>query len=202
MELVRGVPLTSFMDGQLPVAARVGIVAQILQALAHMHARNVLHRDIKPENILVERNEHGVLSSRITDFGIASGIELNADDSLGESGHLVIGTPAYMAPERASDVGTAKPTSDLYSVGSMLYEMIVGTLPFTGNPIEVMVKKNPPRGRPHSRDTFGPRGFGLCGNEAAGARSRTPLSACDRRFAGPLALCGGADLGHDAYRFS
>jgi len=142
MELVRGVPLTSFMGAHLPVSARVGLVTQLLQALAHLHARNVLHRDIKPDNVLITRNPNGVLNSQITDFGIASGIESEPTDIRGDSQHLVIGTPAYMAPERASELGAAKPSSDLYSVGVILYELIAGHLPFDGNPIEVLVRKN------------------------------------------------------------
>ena len=97
-------------------------------ALAAAHAAGVVHRDIKPSNVFLHRTPHGEVP-KILDFGIARivgeqamGQKLTIDGSL-------LGTPAYMAPERFRR-GPYGPKSDVYSVGAMLYEMLSGRLPF------------------------------------------------------------------------
>lgn len=91
----------------------------IADALDYAHARNVIHRDVKPQNVLVAADGRVVL----TDFGLALNIQ---QGSLGE----VFGTAYYTAPEQARRSNAAVPASDLYSLGVMLYEMLVGVLPF------------------------------------------------------------------------
>lgn len=107
-------------------AEEVGrIVFSMADALAHTHEKGILHRDIKPGNILIERNtERPVL----TDFGLAKG---RSDDTLTAAG-FAVGTPAYMAPEQITDQFGGKPDgrADLFSLGTVAYEMITGQHPF------------------------------------------------------------------------
>jgi TolB-like protein/Flp pilus assembly protein TadD/tRNA A-37 threonylcarbamoyl transferase component Bud32 len=119
----------------LPVDEAVRIVREVAIALDHAHRRGVVHRDIKPENILLSEGQ-----ALVADFGIARAIGAAAGDTLTQVG-VAIGTPMYMSPEQASgDVADAR--SDLYSLGCTLYELLVGTAPFTGaTPQAVVVKQ-------------------------------------------------------------
>jgi tRNA A-37 threonylcarbamoyl transferase component Bud32/tetratricopeptide (TPR) repeat protein len=119
------------------------VVAQLMldlsSAVAYLHSRGVLHRDLKPANIILESTRDpsqeprdvSVLRPRVTDFGLAKLLRTSVDQSLDG---LVVGTPSYMSPEQAAgrvkDVGTH---SDVYSLGAILYELLVGHPPFTGN---------------------------------------------------------------------
>ena len=99
------------------------IAGDVLGALGAAHAAGIVHRDVKPGNILI--CDDG--SAKVADFGIATRVD--ADPT--SAGHL-IGTPAYLAPERLEG-GAASPRSDLYSLGVVLYEALAGTKPFTGD---------------------------------------------------------------------
>ena len=115
-------------EGALPVADAVLITRETLDALATAHARGIVHRDIKPENILLE-GRHAM----VADFGIAKAL---ADAVVGTgltTAGMSLGTPAYMAPEQALGESTTNHRADLYAVGVVLYEMLVGAPPFTGN---------------------------------------------------------------------
>ena len=129
MELVNGPSLTELLTGgPLPPGRVMDIVAQAATALAAAHAAGLVHRDIKPGNILIARG--GVV--KITDFGIAYAA---GSAPLTRTGAL-IGTPAYLAPERiAGSPGT--PASDLYALGIVAYECLAGTLPYSGTPVQV-----------------------------------------------------------------
>jgi hypothetical protein len=128
MELVDGPPLTDLIAaGPLPPAQVMDIVAQVATGLAVAHAAGVVHRDIKPGNLLIERG--GV---KITDFGVAYAA---GSAPLTRTGTL-IGTPAYLAPERVSGQA-AGPASDLYSLGMVAYECLAGRAPFTGTAMEI-----------------------------------------------------------------
>lgn len=136
MELVEGGTLASLMRSQkLSVDRAVEIVRQVLSALEFAHESGILHRDIKPSNILMGNNGQ----AKVSDFGIATIL-----DSAGEldltmtSG--VIGTPAYLSPERAEGSKEITPASDLFSVGVILYEMLTGQKPFSGeSPLAVLL---------------------------------------------------------------
>jgi serine/threonine protein kinase len=129
MELVDGPSLTELLaGGPLPPGRVMDIVAQAATALAAAHAAGLVHRDIKPGNILIARG--GVV--KLTDFGIAYAA---GSAPLTRTGAL-IGTPAYLAPERvAGSPGT--PASDLYALGIVAYECLAGTLPYSGTPVQV-----------------------------------------------------------------
>jgi tRNA A-37 threonylcarbamoyl transferase component Bud32 len=112
------------------VAVRVGI--QVAQALEAIHRHGIIHRDLKPANILIDRSGQALL----TDFGLAREIE-DAGKLTMEG--IVVGTPSYMSPEQASgDNSNLGPASDLYSLGTVLYEMLTGQLPFKGSVLEVL----------------------------------------------------------------
>jgi serine/threonine-protein kinase len=113
-------------SGELPVAEAISIMRDLAEALSYAHAQGVVHRDIKPENILLSAG--GAL---LTDFGIAKALHLAAADRDEQtSAGLAFGTPAYMAPEQAAADPQADHRADLYSLGAVAYEMLVGHPPF------------------------------------------------------------------------
>ena len=125
MELVDGITLKQYMERKGMVAWKevVHFTKQISKALAHAHERGIIHRDIKPQNILLLRD--GTI--KVGDFGIAA-LENEVYENNGEA----IGSIHYIAPEQArGECPDAR--SDIYSLGVMMYEMLTGGLPFTGN---------------------------------------------------------------------
>ena len=131
MELVEGRSLTAYCDERrLTLEQRLELFGQVCRGVQHAHQKGVIHRDLKPSNVLVA--EHGgVATPKIIDFGVAKAIgeELVAGASVTRAGHA-LGTPAYMSPEQArageSEVDTR---TDVYSLGVMLYRLLVGALP-------------------------------------------------------------------------
>ncbi len=143
MELLDGEPLSRLMhrEGPLAPARALRLTLQILDALAAAHRYGTIHRDLKPDNIFVmERGDGEQL--KLIDFGISQ----FAGSVAGTKGEI-IGTPAYMSPEQIRG-HKARPESDLYSLGVLLFEMLTGQAPFPGTvPKEVMkahLKEEPP----------------------------------------------------------
>lgn len=132
MEYVPGEPITDFCRRkELDVEGRLQLFLQVCEAIEHAHQKGIIHRDIKPSNVLVGmQGERQV--PKIIDFGIAkaTGPTLGPGTTFTAQGQLV-GTPAYMSPEQA-DVGTldVDTRSDIYSLGSLLYELLVGAPAF------------------------------------------------------------------------
>lgn len=130
MELVDGPSLASVLaSGPLDPARAMDVVAQAAAGLAAAHAAGLVHRDIKPGNLLLGRGGE----VKITDFGIAHAAGSAPITRIG----TVIGTPAYLAPERAAGA-PATPASDLYSLGVVAYECLAGVPPFSGDPAQVV----------------------------------------------------------------
>lgn len=123
--------------GRLPVAEAVEIARQVASALDYAHAQGVIHRDIKPENILLQAGQ-----AVVADFGIARAIDasLTGGRTLTETG-LAIGTPHYMSPEQIT-AEVAGPASDVYSLGCVLYEMLVGGPPFAGTTARALLGRH------------------------------------------------------------
>jgi len=123
-------------EKQLPVEDALRIVLEIAGALGYAHSLGVVHRDIKPENVLFEAG-HAV----IADFGIARAISEAVGENLTETG-LAVGTPMYMSPEQASGERTVDGRSDIYSLGCVFYEMLVGEPPYTGPTAQAVITKH------------------------------------------------------------
>lgn len=114
-------------DRELPVARAATLGREVLDALGYAHERGFVHRDVKPENILIAGG-HALVS----DFGIARVMGANITGALTQSG-IVIGSPTYMSPEQSAADEHIDARSDLYSVGCVLFEMLVGMPPYAGN---------------------------------------------------------------------
>jgi serine/threonine protein kinase/Tfp pilus assembly protein PilF len=133
MERVEGEPITPFCDRwRLDVHARIRLMIAVCEAVQHAHEKGVIHRDIKPSNVLVTWQD-GRPQPKVIDFGIAKALAAASATAGGDAGTQagqVIGTPRYMSPEQAAGGGTHLDTrSDVYALGMMLYELLVGRLP-------------------------------------------------------------------------
>lgn len=132
MELVQGLKITDFCDQhQLSPHQRLALFIQVCQAIQHAHQKGIIHRDIKPSNILVSLQE-SVAVPKVIDFGIAKATEGRLNDATVYTQlQQFIGTPAYMSPEQVGMSGRDIDTrSDIYSLGVLLYELLVGSTPF------------------------------------------------------------------------
>ncbi|MCP3978612.1 MAG: protein kinase [bacterium] len=140
MDLVRGPSLAEQIQrGPVPPQTAATVARKVALSLEHAHQAGFIHRDIKPENILLESNHR----PRVTDFGLVCELS-DDDDSL--TTH-VLGTPAYMAPEQAEG-GRLDVRTDVYGLGSVLYAMLAGEAPYSGElAAEVVdqVRAGPPR---------------------------------------------------------
>ncbi len=142
MELCRGHALSDLLNGRsLGPARAVPIAREVASALAAIHDAGIIHRDVKPGNILID-GQGGV---RLADFGIATSLQ----GDVGE-GAAPVGTLRYMAPEQAA--GAVDPRSDVYAVGAVLYEMLVGVPAFEGTVADLVTRfSEPPPELPASK---------------------------------------------------
>ena len=132
MELVHGVPITDYCDRhRLSVRQRLELFIQVCEGIQHAHQKAIIHRDVKPSNILITDQDGNPLP-KIIDFGVAKATaqRLTERTLFTELGQL-IGTPEYMSPEQAELTGEdVDIRTDVYSLGMVLYELLVGALPF------------------------------------------------------------------------
>lgn len=127
LEYVEGKALDELLgESHVPAARAIKLLTGIAQALGHAHASGVVHRDVKPGNILVRGGDHVVLG----DFGLAKDMEPGGG-RLTRTG-MIMGTPAYMAPEQAQS-RPVTPATDVYALGVMAFEMLSGRVPFTAD---------------------------------------------------------------------
>ena len=122
-------------ETQLGIDESVRITSDVADALDYAHRQGVIHRDIKPENILLANGQ-----PMVADFGIALAVSAASGGRKTESG-LSLGTPNYMSPEQATAEKVIGPRSDVYSLGSVLYELLAGVPPHTGSSVQQIIMK-------------------------------------------------------------
>jgi serine/threonine protein kinase len=121
-------------EGELPIAEAVWILREIADALAHAHMHQVIHRDIKPENVLFAARH-----ALVADFGIAKAVTDAATGGPITGTGIVVGSPAYMAPEQASSDPQLDHRADIYAFGVLAYEVLTGVPPFTApGPVQLV----------------------------------------------------------------
>jgi tRNA A-37 threonylcarbamoyl transferase component Bud32 len=138
MEFLEGTTLRAHLrsgDGRLPLLPTLQLGQQIAAALAAAHSKGVVHRDLKPDNVMLLPDPlvPGGLRTKLVDFGIAKlGEEHSIPQQPKTRTGLLMGTPAYMSPEQCRGAGLVEDRSDVYSLGVILYQMLVGRRPFEG----------------------------------------------------------------------
>jgi eukaryotic-like serine/threonine-protein kinase len=133
MELCKGQPISVYCDAQqLSIRERLELFAQVCAGVQHAHTKGVIHRDLKPSNILV-MTQDGRPTAKIIDFGIAKATgERLTERTLFTEHRQLIGTPEYMSPEQAEGSLDIDTRTDVYSLGVLLYELLIGSTPFDG----------------------------------------------------------------------
>ncbi len=194
MPYVEGESLRDRLDRekQLPVEDALRIATEVADALEYAHGHGIIHRDIKPENVLL----HGG-HALVADFGIALAVSRSDGGTRMTETGMSLGTPTYMSPEQAMGEKEISARSDVYALGAMLYEMLVGDPPFTGSTAQAIVAKvltAAPASITGQRHTVPPH------VEAAVLRALEKLPA-DRfataaQFAAALADTSGASVGN------
>lgn len=140
MELVLGTSITAYCDQhKLTIRDRLALFVEVCHAVHHAHQRGVIHRDLKPSNVMVTQHEDQP-QVKIIDFGIAKAVDhhsLNVGSMQTTEGRL-LGTPLYMSPEQVCAKADLDTRSDVYSLGVLLYELLVGLPPFDAQRLDVL----------------------------------------------------------------
>lgn len=144
MEYVDGETLKQYIQNHFPIPIEkvIDITLQITSAISHAHQNNIIHRDIKPQNILIDKKGN----VKITDFGIAVALTSTTITQT----NSVLGTVHYISPEQARG-GVATKKSDIYSLGIVLFELLTGRLPFSGESAVSIALKHLQTETPHPR---------------------------------------------------
>ncbi len=191
MEYVPGLSITEYCDqNRLSVHQRLDLFTAVCDGIQHAHQKGIIHRDIKPGNILVTAGEQGRPVPKVIDFGIAKGMEeplTGAGHSL--TGDRVLGTPAYLSPEafEVSAEGVDLDTrSDVYALGVLLYELLVGELPYGSKKQSFLsaMRRLANQESPAPSARFA--GLERPAREARAAERRLPAPALGRRLRGDL----------------
>jgi len=182
MELFEGAPITAFCDERrLPVRERLALLIQVADAVEHAHRRGIIHRDLKPSNLLV-RELDGRAVPKVIDFGIARIAGPGGAPRTQTAQGLRVGTPDYMSPEQASGASDIDTRTDVYALGIVLYELLVGVLPREGGGAGPAAEPAPDPPTPSARVR------GLTGAEAADVaiRRRSDPGRLRQRLSGEL----------------
>lgn len=160
MAFIDGQSLRAIADGKpMPQGTAVQYVLEIARALAEAHREGIVHRDLKPENVMIDRDGNPI----VMDFGLARKL-LDNDPRLTMDG-TTLGTPQYMSPEQAGgNVDAIGPPSDVYSLGTLFYELLTGKVPFNGNLATILrrIREERPERPSALRPDVDPRIEGLC----------------------------------------
>ncbi len=137
MPYVQGETLRTRLERetQLPIDDAVRVAREVADALGSAHAHGIIHRDIKPENILLQGGH-----ALVADFGIALAVQSAGGARMTQTG-LSLGTPQYMSPEQAMGERVIDARADIYALGAVLYEMLTGDPPFSGNSVQAIIAK-------------------------------------------------------------
>ena len=189
MEYLDGLSLASALEasnGVMPVERALTIMVQICDAVGEGHARGIVHRDVKPENVMLVRRAEVGDWVKVLDFGIAK-VSLG-DQSIETKVGVIFGTARYISPEGAKGEAVG-PSGDVYSLATMLYQMLAGRTPFDCDPIGLLIKhihEEPPplRSVPKAADIAAPLAKVIMDNLAKDPASRAQGA---RAFAAQLA---------------
>ncbi len=137
MPFVEGESLADklYREGQLSLEESIAMAEQVAAALDYAHAHGVVHRDIKPDNIMLSSGE-----AIVSDFGIARAVNAAGGEQLTGTG-MALGTPAYMSPEQCAGDSDIDGRTDIYALGSLLYELLAGEPPYTGPTAQAIIAK-------------------------------------------------------------
>lgn len=161
MAYVKGKPLSDYIKSGRAISqtAVAKTIRKLAIALHEAHENGVVHRDLKPANVMVDSKGEPI----VMDFGLARQENLPNADQLTQSG-MILGTPAYMSPEQIRDSGAVGPSADIYSLGVMMYQMLTGSLPYTGDMMSVISKilTTPPAPPSSLRNDIDPELEAIC----------------------------------------
>jgi len=155
MELLSGEPLADRIarDKRMPIGLAAAIARQVAGALQAAHVQGIIHRDLKPENIFVveDAGAPGGVRVKVLDFGIAKLAVEDSPRSVKTKTGVIFGTPRYMAPEQCKNAGAVDARSDVYALGCIFFEMVLGRAPFDydswGELVAAHIHETPPRPR-------------------------------------------------------
>ena len=154
MELLEGRTLRDLLAHEAPLdpARAVSIILQTASAVGAAHDAGLIHRDLKPANIFIVQRSNIPLMVKVLDFGVAKFMVEEQDDDYNTLTQVgaIIGTPRYMSPEQCSGAASLTPASDVYSLGIILYEMLTGVSPFSGDTPLALASANERISRGHA----------------------------------------------------
>jgi serine/threonine-protein kinase len=176
-------------EGRLPVAEAVRIARQVADALDYAHRQGVIHRDVKPENLLLTRDGEVL----VADFGIGRVFDASSPEATLTRSGMLIGTPAYMSPEQALGAHKLDGRTDIYSLGCVLYEMLIGEPPYVGATAQRSIAGHINEPVPAARKTRAEVPAGLDG-ALRRALAKTPQARFEtaRQFGDALVAGGGS----------
>ncbi len=154
MEYLEGTDLSALLQkrGYFPVPEACDYVIQACEAIAEAHGHGIVHRDLKPANLFLTRGSGGEPVVKVLDFGVSKVVELGLDDDTSSDGHRshpdsvvtkatdLLGSPSYMAPEQVISARDADSRSDVWSLGVILFRLISGKPPFSGNSLGDLIQ--------------------------------------------------------------